>query len=280
MPSGDSYPANKRTPNPESGTGDLESVQPQPKTTDESVDFGSYVSSTVRSSADLFGTPTRSSSSRNRGRRTEPEPAPSNPPDGDSVPAPSRLPRQRAARTSNTAATAESNRPRTYWRDSVAGDATSDEYADDRREVPENGGFGDRFGGMFPWKFPDDGRTRGIILGVVALAILALVLLLWFLNRGDDDDSPPPTGTVESVINAPGATDPPTESSGDASTPSGFIPFEEDETPEPEPEATEAVRRGGDNQLDRDDPGTPGARLDVPVSEGAPGLSFAANDRT
>ncbi len=265
MPSGDSHPANKRTAGPESGAVGPDSGQQQPKTTDESVDFGSYVSSTVRSSADLFGTPTRSSSSRNRGKRTDPEPAPSNPPDGDPVPAPPRSPRQRPARTSNTVASVESNRPRTYWRDSVAEDSEADEYTDDRREDPEDGGFGDRFSAMFPWKLPDDGRTRGIILGLVALAIVALVLLIWFLNRGDDDDSPPPTGTVESVINAPGATDPPTESSGDASTPSGFIPFEEDETPEPEPEATEAVRRGGDNQLDSDDPVTPGAGLDAPA---------------
>ncbi len=161
----------------------------------------------------------------------------------------------------------------------MAGDATADEYADDRRDDPENGGFGDRFGGMFPWKLPDDGRTRGIIFGAVALAILALVLLIWFLNRGDGDESPPPTGTAESVINAPGASETPTEDSEGASTPSGFIPFEEDETPEPEPEATEAVRRGGDNQLDNDDPVTPGAGLDGPVRADGSRQSSIASGR-
>lgn len=259
MPSGDSFPAKNRNPDPETGADDPGASQPA--NADESVDFGSYVSSTVRSSADLFGTPRRSSSSR---RRASTEPEPEQSAAGDETPAQARAPRRQGPRETTTGAEAETNRPRRYWRDSVAGESGQNEYDDDQGDDSANGGYGDRIGAMFPWKLPDDGRTRAIIFAAIAVALLALVVLIWFLNRGEDNDAPPPTGTVESVIDAP---DTPTESSEGASTPSGFIPFEDEETPEPE--ATEAVRRGGDNQIDREEPGTPGADLDAPGSADA-----------
>jgi hypothetical protein len=115
----------------------------------------------------------------------------------------------------------------------------------------EGGGFGDRF----PWRFPDDERTRRIIFGAIALVLVAALVLAWLLSRGSDDDPPPPTGTIESVLDAPPAATEP--GAGSASTPSGSAPFLDEDTPTPE--ATEAVRRGGDNQRDRDDTGTPGA---------------------
>jgi len=106
---------------------------------------------------------------------------------------------------------------------------------------------------MFPWKFPEDDRTRKIIVAAVAVALLALVALIWFLSRGGDDgDPPPPTGTVESVIDAaPSAT----EAEDDSRTPPAFLPSDDES---PTPASSEAVRRGGDNQRNVDDTGTPG----------------------
>ncbi len=249
MPSGDSNAANNQGAGPDSNP-DAEAPRAPSSGADEKVDFGSYVSNTVRSSADLFGTPPRSSSSRNR--RTTGQSPPADQPEIDPGQAAPGTPQPRTGGTSGPKAAAGSNRPRTYWRDSLSAPATSGPE-DAARDEPGADGGRRRFGGMPAWSVPDDGRTRGIIIAVIALAILGLIALVWFLNRGAGDDvSPPPTGTIESVIDAPGT---PIESEGDVSTPSGFIPFEDEETPEPE--ATEAVRRGGDNQLDRNDPGTP-----------------------
>jgi len=141
-------------------------------------------------------------------------------------------------------------RPRTYWRDSIAGGPGT--------ESPSDSGDGDGApgGGSFAWSFPEDERTRRIIYAAGALALVALIALIWLLNRDGNDEVAPPTGTIESVLDAvPSATAP----DDDASTPSQFAPFidEDDETPTAEP--TEAVRRGGDNQINRDDPGTPAA---------------------
>lgn len=248
MPTGDSNPSNKRNTRPEPANRDPqatdESVQPAPSNPDESVDFGSYVSSTVRSSAELFGTPARSAPSRKRAPRSD-TPS-SGQPTNDPVPARSEVP---AGRRVRDVPDSSGSRPRTYWRDSVAGETVDDaEIDDDARR-----GGGGRTGGIFPWKFPEDDRTRKIILAAVAVALLAVVALVWFLSRdGDDSETPPPTGTVESVIDAaPSAT----EAEDEPRTPPPFIPFD-DETPTPT--TTEAVRRGGDNTLD-DDSGTPGA---------------------
>lgn len=110
---------------------------------------------------------------------------------------------------------------------------------------------------MLPWKFPDDERTRRIAFAAIALALLAILALIWLLTRDTDEGgAPPPTGTIESVIEVdPTAT----EAGDDRSTPTGFVPVDDVETPSPTPTSTAEVRRGGDNQRNIDDPGTPGA---------------------
>ena len=235
MPTGDSNPSNKRKTRPEPANRDPqaadESVQPVPSKPDESVDFGSYVSSTVRSSAELFGTPARSAPSRKRASRSD-TPS-SSQPANDPPPARSEAPSGRRVRNAPVTST---NKPRTYWRDSVAGETVDDADIDNDSG---RGGSG-RSREMFPWKFPEDDRTRKIIVAAVAVALLALVALIWFLSRGGDDgDPPPPTGTVESVIDAaPSAT----EAEDDSRTPPAFLPSADEETPTPAP--TDTVRRG------------------------------------
>ncbi|MDQ3655679.1 MAG: hypothetical protein M3457_11450, partial [Chloroflexota bacterium] len=195
----------------------------------------------------MFGTPARSAPSRKRASRSD-TPS-SGQPTNDPAPARSEAPSGRRVRETPSSSR---SRPRTYWRDSVAGETVEEADIDD----DAGRGGGGRTGEIFPWKFPEDDRTRKIILAAVAVALLALVALIWFLSRGGDDgESPPPTGTVESVIDAaPSAT----EADDDSPTPPAFIPFD-DETPTPTSASTEPVRRGGDNQLNGDDPGTPGA---------------------
>ncbi len=243
MPTGDSSPPDKRSTRPDLTNRDAKTQdqpdQPGSANPDESVDFGSYVSSTVRSSAELFGTPARSAPSRSR------KPPAGSTPSTDPEVTQSEAPATRPARDG----TGESrNRPRTYWRDSVAGEA-GDEFVDAGDDG--QGGNGGRSGDMFPWKLPEDDRTRKIILAGVALAILALIAVIWLLNRSDDGETPPPTGTVESILDIPPSA---TESDSNPSTPPGFLPDDDDETPE---QPTEGVRRGGDNQRNRDDASTP-----------------------
>ncbi|MBA3379328.1 MAG: M28 family peptidase [Chloroflexia bacterium] len=257
MPTGDSSPPNKRNTRPNAADGDPQgpldqdvSRPPEPSDPDESVDFGSYVSSTVRSSAELFGTPARTAPSRSRPWRTNTPPAGQQPND----PAPAQ-PGPRTQRPARDLPASSPNRPRTYWRDSVSrGGAATEVDLDDDAGQRGSGGNGGRTGDLFPWKFPDDERTRRMIFAAIAFVLVAVLVLIWLLGRGDDNgDSPPSTATVESIIDAaPSAT----EADDDSSTPPGFIPFD-DETPDPSP--TEAVRRGGDNQRNLDDPGTPGA---------------------
>ncbi len=241
MPAGDSSPPDKRNTRPDPTNRNATSPdEPVTENPDDSVDFGSYVSSTVRSSAEMFGTPARSAPSRSR------KPRASTPPANETD-----VPRSEAplTPTSRESPVESRNRPRTYWRDSVAGD--------DRDEVDAGGddGRGDdggRRGDLFPWKFPEGDRTRKLILAGAALAILAVIVIIWLLNRGEDDETPPPTGTVESILDVPSSA---TESADDPSTPPAFLP-QDDDTPAP---PTEGVRRGGDNQRNRDDSSTPGA---------------------
>ncbi len=245
MPTGDSRPPEKRntSPNPSNreSQGSDQGDKPGSPNPEESVDFGSYVSSTVRSSAELFGTPARSAPSRNRNPRS------SSPPPEQPAVSRDEAPANRATRD---VAEGSRDRPRTYWRDSVTGE-TRDDFAPD--DDDQGGGAGGRTGDMFPWKLPEDDRTRKIILAAIILALVAIVALIWLLNRDDDGgETPPPTGTIESVLDAPPSA---TEPGEDPSTPPAFL-SPGDETPE---EPTESVRRGGDNQRDRDDNGTPGA---------------------
>ncbi len=130
--------------------------------------------------------------------------------------------------------------------------------------VPDDDGSGDGGGyqDRFPWAFQDDGRPNWTILGGILLALLALILLVWYLaGRGDGGGEPTPTPTEESVINAPIDG---TEESDD-STPSVFVPRVPTQSDEPTP--TQEPRRGGDNQrnVNDDDEGTPGASTGDPL---------------
>jgi hypothetical protein len=125
--------------------------------------------------------------------------------------------------------------------------------------VPIEDGGGDGGGGrpVLPWSFRDGDRPSNTIIAIAGVAILAIILLIWFLNRDGDggNENPTPTPTQESVISAPTGT----EDADDSQSPPAFVrPTEDAEEPTP----TEAVRRGGDNQRDVDD-GTPGADANV-----------------
>jgi hypothetical protein len=160
------------------------------------------------------------------------------------------------AATERVATTRE--RPARRWRDSAGFEEiqVGDELPDD------DGGGGGGYQDRFPWAFQDDGRPNWTILGGILLALLALILLIWYLaGRGGDGGEPTPTPTEESVINAPltGTED------GDDSTPSVFaprVPTQSDDEPTP----TQQPRRGGDNQRNQDDDnGTPGATTGDPL---------------
>jgi hypothetical protein len=160
------------------------------------------------------------------------------------------------AATERVATTRE--RPARRWRDSAGFEEiqVEDEIPDD--DGAGGGGYQDRF----PWAFQDDGRPNWTILGGILLALLALILLIWYLaGRGGDGGEPTPTPTEESVINAPltGTED------GDDSTPSVFVPREPTQSDD-EPTPTQQPRRGGDNQRNQDDDeGTPGATTGDPL---------------
>lgn len=245
MTQGDSGLPNNRTPNSGSRAQDSsrdDRERGEAAESRESVDFGSYVSSTVRSSAERFGTPARSAPAR--GRRNRPsQPAPADAP--DTAPASSST----EIGPSDDASRSTRDRPRTYWRDSVGNESTSPRVAMSDPDEPAPAG-------VFGWSLPEDQRTRRALFGGIALALLAIIAIIWLLARGGGGDDPPPaTGTAESVLNAPPVATEPGGAAAD-STPSGSIPFIDEETPVSEP--TEAVRRGGDNQIGRDD-GTPDA---------------------
>ncbi len=257
MSTGDSNPPTRRNErpdsrNPPSPNDPAQPDNPRDAESGQPVDFGSYVSSTVRSAAELFGTPTRSGRSGRRAAKSAERATGSSPSAGSPLP-----PRE--------AEEEPDVRPRTYWRDSVA----SDRDDGPRVTYDDDGDDGGRTDGMFPWRFPDDDRTRMLILAGAAILLVAIVALIWLLNRdGDGGGSTDPTATMESVIDAaPTATESGSETENDAaapSTPTGFEPAS-DEAPDPTP--TDEVRRGGDNQLNVDDPGTPDAsRTDEPLA--------------
>ena len=224
-------------------------------------DFGSFVSSSARSSGDLFKT--------GGSRRGTARPAPSaSPPSHDqSETSEPRAPEPRA------------DRPRRYWRDAVAqsdevetprtatsGRTQASSAADSRQiRMPRRDRQGDGGNGGGIRFTPRDRGGRGgflsggtlpsrTLLGILGGVFLLLALLAFALNqRGDDagDDSPTPTSTVQSVFNPADGTD-----AGAASTPasgSGEPTAPATESPaDSGPEATEddsQPRQGGDNQL-------------------------------
>jgi len=256
MPSGDTRKPNNPNQGPDSHDGGSQQPGRTPETPQgdatgarESVDFGSYVSSTVRSSSELFGTPARSSSRNRPPRRTTQPPAtsaPANPPPDDAP--------------EDGGYEAPPSRPRRNWRDSVSPHDEVD-YEDERATGGGDGGSG---GGVLPWTFRDGDRPSNGIIAGVAIAILAIILLIWFLNRGDGDGGDPtPTPTQQTVITAPTET----ETSGETpSTPPAFIrPTQDDNEPTP----TSEVRRGGDNQRNNDD-GTPASDVNIDDIEPGP----------
>ncbi len=202
------------------------------------VDFGTYVSSTVRSSAELFGTPAKSAPARRRTSRPAVEPTAgvrSEFDTGDST----------GPRTTPPASP-RTDRSSRYWRESAV-------VQEEPVPLDEGSGDGgDDGGGLFGW-LPGGGegpRPTYILFGILA-ALVLLIAVIWYLaGRGDDGGGgTTPTSTSEAVIDTDATGTPP-----EATSPFVFS-TEEADTPTP----TETTTRGGDNQKDHDDDGTPGA---------------------
>lgn len=247
-------------------------------------DFGSFVSSAVRTSADRFKTP----DSRRAPSRATPS-APQGPA-GATVPGP-----ERTETAETRTPEPRRDRPRRYWRDSLAGSSGVGEGArgssEDsepastggsrgirvtRRGQGDDGGDG---GGRirFERRNQGDGDGGGFIpgvnlptrtlLGIIGGALLLLLSLVFILNQAGDDTNDDgdvtPTSTVESVLNPvdglerTDADTPSTPGSGDATQPGGNRDANGSDATEPTSEETsgsteedEEPRRGGDNQLD------------------------------
>ncbi len=249
-------------------------------------DFGSFVSSSARSSGDLFKIP----GSRRGPASSTSTPASSSPSGPERTQTPeTRTPEPRA------------DRPRRYWRDAVAqpgesetpGSATSERVQPTstegvrgnripRRNQGSNAGEGGRIRFMPRDRGDDGGFFSGgtlpsrTLLGILGGALLLLSLLVFALSQGGDDTGDDgnltPTPTNESVLNPadePDGTDddaPSTPGSG-ATTEAGATEPPSDEAPEPT-EDDDQPRPGGDNQLDpQDDPTeTPAASFDDPLA--------------
>lgn len=259
MPPGDSGPRNQQSRRPSDDENQADRTdstrsrdsREQNQPSGDSVDFGSFVSSTVRSSSELFGTPSRSS--RRRTARSQPVSTQGQPQEESAQPR-VRTERPEAERPvtrsrPSTSPEQAGTRPSRYWRDQAA---PIDDVDADEAELEDDGQGGNRSRGA--WAFGDGQRPSNAIIGGIVLLLLAIILIFWLLNRGGDDggEDVTPTVTPESVID-PG-TDSTPSSSG--STPTSFQPPTEEPA---EPTATEGPRRGGDNQRDNDDEETPGA---------------------
>lgn len=204
----------------------------------EPLDFGAFVSRSVRSSSDRLrqsGDERRDDAAPGRARRAE-EPSPERrPPSG-----------QRA-------------RSRRYWRDSLR-EHTGEEietaptgsrrFLGDRDEHPEPeevaaggggiGGFWRRFGGGGDGEGPDRPLIAWFIGGLVVMLLVILLLIRLLGGRGEEVPSatPPPSPT-STVVSQPGLE--PASTRG--STPPSEAP------PPSAPTETPEIRRGGDNRL-------------------------------
>jgi len=215
-------------------------------------DFGSFVSSTARSSADRFKTPGRTSSGQSQ-RRAPREGSPAQP-------SAERGERDGSAASRRTS----SERPRRYWRDSVAGAASARDPGDPgdgespsgrerffqrgRTSAGDEGKGGGRF---FDQLLPGEGGSSRTLLGILLGAFLILLLVGFLVNRGDDDDNGVPTlePTSQNVLSTsiPSAgTEPPTTATPGLDAEPSQSPTDTTEEP------TEQRRRGGDNQRDQD----------------------------
>ncbi len=262
MPSGDNrnprqQPPSSRQGQSSSGTKPGEGPSSAPSGSDQDVDFGSYVSSTVRSSAELFGASGRSSRSRRSSSRQQ------DPVDEGALETPADA-SSRAATSSTYAG--ETPRSSRRWRDTVQDDDDI-AYVDEADDAPVAAAAGG--GGMlasindrFPWAFGDDGRPTLPALGGIAALALLILLAIWIaVQWGGGDSGGNATETPEMVIGAPtenGATE-----DADESTPSGFQPIPTQQT---DSDVTPTPQRGGDNQRNRDPSETPEADGSDPLA--------------
>ncbi len=241
----------------DSGTSGSESSTRRVRTS--GTDFGSFVSSTARSSADRFKT------AQGRGGTTRSVPPASQ---GSAAPGGESTSERPAPR---------SERSRRYWRDAAPppGDVEERPAAPVRQEparttatssrsirlAGREQGSNDRpLGGLLSGVNLPSRTLLGIIGGVVVLLLL-LVFALSQLGGDGNGDYPGPTATVQSVfdrVNGLGGT-PGGEGAEDPANTTG-APNDAATEPAPgeTPESTEDAgpRRGGDNQLEPPDGGT------------------------
>jgi hypothetical protein len=203
-------------------SGDPRDRDPRPNDAEGGDDFGSRVSSTVRSSADLFNLPPKGSPDSTRKRASDPDASLDS---GSEQEDPARR-----------------ERPPRYWRDSLsspmATDVEDEEFDD---ENYDDGGEGGGYGGFLG----DGGPSRRflIIIGAIIVALIVAFLVYQMMNDdGGGGDDPTPTSTLEPVIGtlpADEATNAPDEAN----------PTRGAQGAEPTGQPTREVQQGGDNQL-------------------------------
>ncbi len=214
----------------------------------EKVDFGAFVSSRVRSSADRL----------KRGTGT----ASTGPPAADAGSSRARNPRAPLAGVSGETPLSPRSRPQRYWRDAVTGEENvAPEEAEVGQHVVVAGRGGGNDGGNprtpGDWFRENSENKPWFIPALIAAGVVVLLLLIFLLTRlgGGGGGEVTPTATSEAVI----------ESSSGRGTPS----------PPPTaiagPTPTETPRAGGDNQRKTQPAGveTPGAV--GAVSQSCPG---------
>ena len=210
----------------------------------EQMDFGAFVSRSVRSSADRL----KGGRGGERPPRDNGRPVPPTAP-GTERPAPVRR-----------------ERPSRYWRDSFrerSGEEVTVRGTGARRflnagqEPPAEGGGRDggaAGGGGARWQsWLAGGGGQGPnqrLLGAIAIGALLLIALVFLVSRlgGDDDGgAETPTPSATNVLQQPVGTPGPTRAD------------EAPATPEDETSPTPPIRRGGDNQRQPTESETPGA---------------------
>jgi len=242
--------------NRQPGTRNPQAGEPNPAPSEtpqgEDVDFGAFVSSRVRASADKLkgGSPSSSRPTRTAStRQASAQPTVSMQPETEP---PARPERGRGSR---------------YWRDSAGATTTAGSAGGSGR-----GGDG-RSGGPPPDEDPFDGREPNAFEGALATAqtwvrengegrpwflpaligggIVVLIALIWLLSQlggGGGGSNVTPTQTAEAVIGVPGSTSTVTVEAG---VPTPTVPVVA--------APTESVRSGGDNTRNNQS-GTPAAQ--------------------
>ncbi|MGC4189653.1 MAG: M20/M25/M40 family metallo-hydrolase [Thermomicrobiales bacterium] len=224
----------------------------------DDVDFGAFVSSRVRASADkLKGGSSRSTTPATPSPGdTETRPA------GDSTSGSRRTPADR-----------DRKRPSRYWRESADTSGSAEEPAATgsrarlsgrtREETPVEdeesfdeaaGGFGGSVAAAQAWVRDNSEGRPWFLPALIGGAVIVLLLLIWLLSQlgggGGGGGNVTPTATSESIIGVPGQTV--------TTTTESVIP-----TPtQPAPAPTDTVKTGGDNQRSNQS-GTPAAQAAV-----------------